>query len=177
MRTCIIIVCAFIGLCACTEERAGYYIGEDAYVQFYYEGGYFFAGRPSSPYVAFQRNYSMGLTETNLSDTLYFRIHIVGNKSDRPRKVKLKAYDPGELTTGFYAAVEGEDYVSFDDPALESYLTIPGDTAYFDIPVIVKYNPEKVGYNMEGYFQLIDSENLIVGDTCLMRARFYYYSY
>ena len=45
MRTCIIIVCAFIGLCACTEERAGYYIGEDAYVQFYYEGGYFFAGR------------------------------------------------------------------------------------------------------------------------------------
>ena len=175
MRTCIIIVCALIGLCACTEERAGYYIGEDAYVQFYYSG-YFFTGRPSSR-MASQQNYSMGLSETNLSDTLYFRIYIVGNESDSPRRVRLKTYVPEESTLGFYTAEEGVDFVSFDDPALESYLTVPGDTAYYDIPVIVKYNPEKVGYNMEGYFQLIDSEDLIVGDTCLTKARFYYYSY
>lgn len=170
MKKYFIIICAIVGFWACTEERAGYYVGEDNWVQFYY------TWPVSQEYIYYQ--YGATLSPTNLYDTVYFRLHIIGRPSDSPRKVRFETYQ-AEMDYDYYVpAISGEDYIAFDDPEMEQHLIVPGDTAYFDVPVILKYNPDHAGSYVQGDFRLVDSEDLIVGDTCLMKGRFqFYHSY
>lgn len=165
-----IIICCILGFIACTEERAEYYEGEDNWVQFYYiwpvEQTYI------SPVFLPYEGYRPMLSSTKRQDTVYFRLHLIGRPSDKPRKVKFETYEAEMEYNYFLPAVPGEDYIAFDDPLMESYLTIPRDSAYVNIPVIVKYNPVKMGNTLQADFRLVDSEDLVVGDSCLMKGRF-----
>ena len=168
-------LCVLIGLVSCVEERAGYYDGTTNWVQFYYlwHTGTVYVSVPYLPY----EGYSPFMSASTLRDTTYFRLHLVGFPSDTPRRVRLEPYN-GELAYDYISRAEpGVDYVAFDDPEMEPHLLVPGDTAYVDIPVIVLHNPEKYGSTLQLDFKLVDSEDLEVGDTCLMRARLTIYQY
>lgn len=165
----ILVIVCFVGCLACTEERAGYYEGEDNWVQFYYTWP---VGNPYISLVYYPyAGYMAMLNSQNTRDTVYFRLHLIGRPSTETRTVKFESYD-GELEYDYLEhAVAGEDYVAFDDPEMLPCLEIPGDSAYINIPVILLYNPSKVGKTLQLDFKLIDSPDLVVGDTCLMRAR------
>ena len=165
----IIVLCCTFWCIACTEERPGYYEGENNWVQFYY------LWPVQNPYIAPvhlpYEGYMPSLNSTKLQDTVYFRLHLIGRKSNQPRKVMFESYET-EMEYSYYEpAVANVNYIAFDDPLMKPYLTIPGDSAYVNIPVIVKYNPAISSGYFQLDFKLIDTEVLVVGDTCLMKGR------
>ena len=139
----IFITLSVLMLMSCTKELPGYYQGGN-YVQFYYsyqviatlDKDYVSSPYPYAPYIS--------LSPTNLSDTVYFRLHITGEVSDQPRRVRLEQYK--DSTNIYYLDPQpGVNYVAFDDPIMQEALTIPGDSAYVNIPIIVKYDPATAG--------------------------------
>ena len=158
----VIAICSILGFLACTEERPGYYKGEDNWVQFYYV--YAFDKTYIAPVYLPYEGYQASVYSGKLRDTVYFRLHLIGQTSDKPRKVAFEPYE-AEMKYDYYTpAVEGENYVAFDDPEMEKVLTIPGDSAYIN-PAVTSYT----SYQLD--FRLVNTEDLVIGDTCFMKGR------
>ena len=110
----VIAICCVLGFLACTEERPGYYKGEDNWVQFYYV--YTFNKTYIAPAYLPYEGYQAYVHSGKLRDTVYYRLHLIGQVSDKPRKVAFEPYET-EMKYDYYTpAVEGENYVAFDDP-------------------------------------------------------------
>ena len=172
----VIAICCVLGFLACTEERPGYYKGEDNWVQFYYV--YTFNKTYIAPAYLPYEGYQAYVHSGKLRDTVYYRLHLIGQVSDKPRKVAFEPYET-EMKYDYYTpAVEGGNYVAFDDPEMEKFLIIPGDSAYINIPVIVKYNPAVTSYTYYQLdFRLVNTEDLVIGDTCFMKGRLEFYQW
>lgn len=168
----IVIVSVFI---SCTTQLPGTYKGGN-YVQFFFDyqvilnlsREYISSPYPYAPYVS--------LSEMNQQDTVYFRLHIAGEVSKEPRHVRLIQYKDTTNTWALYPQA-GVNYIGFDDPIMLEALTIPGDSAYINIPIVVKYDPASAGtyQSFQLDFQLIDSEDLEVGEQFLSKGRFSFY--
>ena len=158
-----VMVCCLLGLAACTVEKPGNYIGEN-YIQFYYGSPVTFdmVTMPVKPL--------SGLNANRLQDTAYFRVQVIGQPSDAPRKVRFEQYvDERDVAD---QAVAGVNYVSFDDPSILKLMVIPGDSAYFNIPVVMLYDKAIAGMNKACVlrFRIVDSEDLILGQAFLSKG-------
>ena len=69
--------------------------------------------------------------------------------------------------SGFTEAVEGVNYVPFDDPEMVKNLVLPADSVQVKIPVIVTYDPSIAGTAKSFVvgLKLIDSGDLRVMGT------------
>lgn len=160
-------------LTSCEKKLPGHYIGGD-YVQFYY--AYQTVLMLDQDYISSPVEWKyVQLSPTNLQDTVYFRLHITGNVSDRARKVNLEQYRDS-TSTGIYPE-PGVNYVAFDDPIMQEALMVPADSAYVNIPIIMKYDPETAGtyQSFQLHFKLVDSEDLQVGEIFLSKASCWFY--
>ena len=163
MRT-LLIVLLLTAFVSCTEEKPGYYVGEN-YVQFYY------ASPVRYDMVTNASRYPSVLSATTPRDTAYFKVQVIGQPSDKPRKVRFVQYYDEEDT--YPSAVAGVNYVPFDDASLQEIMVVPGDTAYAEIPVVVLYDATQPSGPMQTYvlrFKIEDSEDLLLGQEFLSKG-------
>jgi len=158
----IVFVSCILGLTACTEEKPGLYAG-DNYVQFYY------ANPMTFDYISNPLK-SPVINANRLQDTIYFRVQVIGQPSDRARQVSFEQYQ--EEDEGYEQAVPGVNYVPFDDLSLQELMVVPGDTAYANIPVVILYDKTSAGMNkkLKLHFKIIDSEDLRLGQPFLSKG-------
>ena len=82
------------------------------------------------------------------TDTLWYKIDVMGNVSGKERKFALKqsvlsSIDSSSYYTGIATvAVPGVNYVAFDDPRMEEYYVIPPHTSSILVPVILLRDPD-----------------------------------
>ena len=166
MRTLLLflLLAAFV---SCTEEKPGYYAGEN-YVQFYNSAASVRYDVKTNP-----SKYPSTLSASITRDTAYFKVQVIGQPSDKPRKVRFEQYY--DETDTYPQAEPGVNYVPFDDASLQEMMVVPGDTAYAEIPVVVLYDVTLPSGGTTQYrilnFRIVDSEDLILGQKFLSKGR------
>lgn len=137
----IMMCCACFLLGACDKaEVPSVYVGPDG-INFYYdqEGPY-----DADPYPNSSKEGS--LSSSQPTDTLWYKILIMGNVSDKERKFALKQSDLSASDSLYYytglipqvkVAVPGVNYVAFDAPEMEKYYVIPPHSSEILVPVIL----------------------------------------
>ena len=176
----ITILCSVCLWSACTEEVVpSIYTGPDG-INFYYDqvGPY-----DADPYPGGSSVQSGSLSNSSPRDTLWFRILVMGNLSDKERSFSLKqstlsAIDSSSYYTGgVKVAVPGVNYIAFDDPEMQKYYVIPPAVSYVDVPVIMMRDPEAfVGsskFSMQYclHFGIVPTDELKILDPRFYRAK------
>ena len=178
MKKIILMILLGIGLwSACTEEKPGYYRGGSG-LNFYYDqsGPY-----DSNPYFGEGidgRDSMTYVSSTKQRDTLWFRIMVYGEKLTGERFFSLKQSTLSHLDSTSYindsttVAVEGVNFVPFDDPQMQQYCVIHPDSANVYVPIIAIYDPATAGkrQRFKLFFEIVPSENISVFDSRFYRA-------
>lgn len=173
----LMLLCGMSLWCACTEEKPDFYRGNDG-LCFYYDqiGPY-----DSNPYFGEGidgRDSITIVSSKKLRDTLYFRIMVYGQKRTETRSFSLKQSTLSHLDSTSYikgstkVAVEGVNFVSFDDPEMQKYCIIHPDSSSVYVPIIMTYDPNTVGVEQNFYlfFEIVPNEEITVFDPRFYRA-------
>lgn len=176
-KVLLIILCCMGVWCACTEEKPGFYRG-DAGLCFYYDqlGPY-----DSNPYFGEGidgRDSMTVVSSTKLRDTLYFRLMVYGQRSTESRSFSLKQSILSRLDSVSYindttfVAVEGVNFVAFDDPEMQKYCVIHPDSSSVYVPIIMTYDPSTDGEKQQFYlfFEIVPNDDISVFDPRFYRA-------
>ncbi|OKZ16437.1 MAG: hypothetical protein BHV81_13465 [Butyricimonas synergistica] len=178
MKKILMIICfACLLLEACDKaEVPSIYSGPDG-INFYYDqvGPY-----DADPYPDASAKGSVSALKT--TDTLYFRVDILGNLSTEIRKFALKQttefteVDVSDYYVGKEVPVAGVNYIAFDDSEMEKYYEVAPDSSYVVFPVIMKYDPAKAGKKTDFLliFELLPTEELPIMDPRFYRAMLYF---
>ena len=174
----IMICCACFLLGACDQaEVPSIYAGPNG-INFYYdqEGPYDADPYPNS-------NKEGSLSSSQPTDTLWFKILVMGNVSDKERKFSLKqselsASDSLHYYTGLTPQVEvavpGVNYVAFDDPRMEQYYVIPPHTSELLVPVILLRDPNAVfvsfSIKYRLHFEIVPNDEVKILDSRFYRG-------
>ena len=69
-------------------------------------------------------------------------------------------------------AVEGVNFVSFDDPEMQKYYVIHPDSSNVYVPIIMTYDPNTAGerQNFCLYFEIVPNDEISVFDPRFYRA-------
>lgn len=118
------------------------------------------------------------VSSTKLRDTLYFRLMVYGQKSTKDRYFSLKQSTLSHVDSVSYVndstavAVEGINFVAFDDPEMQKYCVIHPDSSSVYIPIIMTYDPNTAGerQNFCLYFEIVPNEEISVFDPRFYRA-------
>jgi len=176
MKRVLLIILCIVGLwCACTEEKPGFYRGGG--------GLCFYPSRTNDSYPYFGdgidgRDSMTIVSSTKLRDTLYFRLMVYGQKSTKDRYFSLKQSVLSHLDSVSYVndstavAVEGVNFVSFDDPEMQKYYVIHPDSSNVYVPIIMTYDPNTAGerQNFCLYFEIVPNDEISVFDPRFYRA-------
>lgn len=136
---------------SCEYERADYWTGGD-HVRFYD------AANPNNlddDYVA-KPTGNTSLNPGNLQSVVTFDLQVMGDPSDKPRKVKMEQYEDEALQGSSLIPVEG---VNFEWP--EDFVIQPGEVQV-QYPVTIKSDPN-APMGLKTYkllFRLVESEDL-----------------
>lgn len=178
MKKIIVMIICGIGLwAACTEEKPGFYRGGTG-LNFYYDqtGPY-----DSNPYFGEGidgRDSMTYVSSTKQRDTLWFRIMVYGETLTEARSFSLRQSTLSHLDSTSYindstfVAVEGVNFVSFDDPEMRQYCVINPDSSNVYVPIIATYDPETAGENQRFYlfFEIVSTPEVSVFDSRFYRA-------
>ena len=157
MKTLLIVLFAGLFVIACTEEKPGFYRG-DNYISFTKAGTRLYAQD-----TIITLNKSVGNETYTWSakriDTTYIRVKVIGNVSREDRPIKFEQY-----TIEGNAAVDAEpgvNYVAFDDPRVKDLMVLPADSVEVNIPIIVLFDPNSAGqyFSRVLNFRLVESED------------------
>lgn len=104
--------------------------------------------------------------------------HGVWGKIDRGTFFSLKQSTLSHLDSTSYindsttVAVEGVNFVPFDDPQMQQYCVIHPDSANVYVPIIALYDPATAGkrQRFKLFFEIVPSENISVFDSRFYRA-------
>ena len=177
MKNVLIMICCACLLGACDKaEVSSIYSGPDG-IHFYYDqAGPFDA----DPYPNSSETGSLSSSEK--IDTLWYKIDIMGNVSEKERKFSLKqsvlsSMDSSSYYTGIATvAVPWVNYVAFDDPRMEEYYVIPPRTSSVLVPVILLYDP-KVDYGSSFsksfclHFEIVPNDEVKILDSRFYRGK------
>ena len=140
------------------------------------------------PYDAdpYPNSYKTGsLSSSQKTDTLWYKILIMGNVSEKERTFSLKqstlsALDSASYYTGLTPQVEvavpGVNYVAFDDPQMEKYYVIPPHTSEILVPVILLFDPN-INYGSsfsKGFclhFEIVPNDEIKILDSRFYRGK------
>ena len=181
MKKILMIICfACLLLEACDKaEVPSIYSGPDG-INFYYD--------QVGPYDAdpYPNSYKTGsLSSSQKTDTLWYKILIMGNVSEKERTFSLKqstlsALDSASYYTGLTpqvkVAVPGVNYVAFDDPRMEKYYVIPPHTSEILVPVILLFDPN-INYGSsfsKGFclhFEIVPNDEIKILDSRFYRGK------
>ena len=178
MKRLVLIVILGIGLwAACTEEKPGYYRGGTG-LNFYYDqiGPY-----DSNPYFGEGidgRDSMTYVSSAKQRDTLWFRIMVYGEKLTEERGFSLRQSVLSHLDSTSYindsttVAVEGVNFVPFEDPEMQKYCVIHPDSSSVYVPIIATYDPATAGkrQRFKLYFEIVPSEDVSIFDSRFYRA-------
>lgn len=162
----LILGCVF-GAIACSHEKPDFYKG-GSYVQFWRE----IPGADSGTIVS-PTNYPW-INSSREYDTAWFRIQAVGIPSSKDRQIKFEQYDQEEEY--YIQAVAGVNYVPFDDPELQKYMVIPGDSTEVLVPVVIKYDPN-TSASLSLHLRLVPTADFELGQPGLTRGRLTFSNY
>ena len=172
MKRVLLIVLYTMGVwCACTEEKPDFYRGGDGLCFYYDQTGPY----DSNPYFGEGidgRDSMTIVSSTKLRDTLYFRLMVYGQKSTKDRYFSLKQSTLSHMDSVNYVndstavAVEGVNFVAFDDPEMQKYCVIHPDSSSVYIPIIMTYDPNTAGerQNFCLYFEIVPNDEISVFD-------------
>lgn len=180
MKNILMICCVCLLLEACDKaEVPSVYSGPDG-INFYYdqEGSY-----DADPYPISSKTGS--LSSSQKTDTLWYKILVMGNISEQERTFSLKqstlsaedsTYYYTGLTPQVEVAVPGVNYVAFDDPQMEKYYVIPPHTSEILVPVILLFNPD-VDYGSSFskefclHFEIVPNDEVKIFDSRFYRGK------
>lgn len=189
MKKILMMICfACLLLEACDKaEVPSTYSGPDG-INFYYDqvGPY-----DADPYPNSDKTGS--LSSSRQTDTLWYKILVMGNICEKERTFSLKqstlsALDSASYYTGLTpqvkVAVPGVNYVSFDDPQMKKYCVIPPHTSEILVPVILLYDPNAEfgsawGLSFRLHFEIVPNDDVKILDSRFYRgtAKFTQYSW
>lgn len=164
---------------ACSEEKVGVYSLTDDYIYMpYFQDIYGTMTALDSAYMFYNKT-ALNVSSTQKRDTFYFRVLVAGLAKDIDRKIKIAPYTCE--VSGKEEAVEGVNYIAFDDPEMEKNLVVSADSLGVNVPIIVTYDPAIAGKSKSFIvaFKLIESEdfrvlgvnsNLTAGNTARLHA-------
>lgn len=167
MRALLMILLTGLFFVACTEEKPGYYEG-DNYICFTKQGTRLYAqdtiinlgsksvGNETYPY------------SSKRIDTVYIRVRVIGDISKAARPVKFEQYTI-EGTTAV-DAVPGVNYVAFDDSRVKDLMVVPADSVEVNIPIIVLFDQNSAGQ----YFSRVLNFRLKETDNFELASKTYY---
>ena len=178
MKKIVLIILLGIGLwCACTEEKPGYYRGGTG-LNFYYDqiGPY-----DSNPYFGEGidgRDSMTYVSSTKQRDTLWFRIMVYGQQRTEEQTFSLRQSTLSHtdsvayINDSTFVAVEGVNFVAFDDPEMQQYCVIHPDSSSVYVPIIATYDPETAGTYQRFYlfFEIVSTPEVSVFDSRFYRA-------
>ena len=189
MKKILMMICfACLLLEACDKaEVPSTYSGPDG-INFYYDqvGPY-----DADPYPNSDKTGS--LSSSRQTDTLWYKILVMGNICEKERTFSLKqstlsALDSASYYTGLTpqvkVAVPGVNYVSFDDPQMKKYCVIPPHTSEILVPVILMYDPHAefgsaFSLKFRLHFEIVPNDDVKILDSRFYRgaAQFTQYSW
>ena len=176
MKRIVVIILCCLGMYACSEKKPGFYTGDDGVI-FYLSNT---ENYDADPYPDASAKGSVSALKT--TDTLYFRVDILGNLSTEIRKFALKQttefteVDVSDYYVGKEVPVAGVNYIAFDESEMEKYYEVAPDSSYVVFPVIMKYDPAKAGKKTDFLliFELLPTEELPIMDPRFYRAMLYF---
>lgn len=163
----LLIIGCVVGVISCSHEKPEFYKG-GSYVQFWRENPDGSSGSVVSPI-----NYPW-INSSRTYDTAWFRVQAVGILSSKDRKIRIEQYDQEEEY--YIQAIAGVHYIPFDDPELQKYMVIPGDSTEVLIPVVLKYDPN-TSNSMSLHLRLVPTEDFELGQAGWTRGRYSYSNY
>ena len=167
MKKLFIVLEVGLMLAACTREEVDVFSLEDNYIYFPYDNGTTLATSmvPGDSIYYFYNKSSLTVKSAQQRDTFYFEVRAAGLAKSVDRQIKIVPWSCE--VSGFTEAVEGVNYVPFDDPEMVKNLVLPADSVQVKIPVIVTYDPSIAGTAKSFIvgLKLIDSGDLRVMGT------------
>ena len=169
MKKLFIVLVVGLMWAACTREEVDVFSLEDNYIYFSYDNGTTLATSmvPDDSTYYFYNKSSLTVKSTQQRDTFYFEVRAAGLAKSVDRQIKIAPWSCE--VSGFTEAVEGVNYVPFDDPEMVENLVLPADSVRVKIPVIVTYDPSIAGTAKSFIvgLKLVDSGDLKVMGTNL----------
>lgn len=179
MKKILMILCCACLFGACDKaEVPSIYSGPDG-INFYYDqvGPYDADPYPNS-------NKTGTLSSSQKTDTLWYKILVMGNLSEKERRFSLKQSALSALdSTSYYTgvtpqvkvAVPGVNYVAFDDPQMAKYYVIPPHTSEILVPVILMYDPNAEfgaswSINFRLHFEIVTNDEVKILDSRFYRG-------
>ena len=179
MKKILIILCLVGIWSACTYQKPGFYEGPEGGLAFYNPGN---GTNDSYPYVGDGvngRNYMTEVSSAKQRDTLWFRIMIYGQIATENRYFSLKQSDISYVDSLYVyrdkdavEAVEGVNFVAFDDPEMQQYYVVPPDSSSVYVPIIATYDPNTAGQYqyMFLYFEIVADDDFPIFNDRFYRA-------
>lgn len=172
------IVCG-IGLwTACTEEKPGFYRGGTG-LNFYWMGTGTYDSKPYFGEGIDGRDSMTVVSSQKERDTLWFRIMVYGDQIEEERSFSLRQSELSHADSlyvltdlGASIAVEGVNFVPFDDPEMQQYCVVHPDSSSVYVPIFMTYDPDTAGeyQYMFLYFEIVPSEDISVFNSRFYRA-------
>lgn len=177
MKRILIILCLIGFWSACTYQKPGFYEGPDGLCFYYDQVGPY----DSNPYFGEGidgRDSMTVVSSVKERDTLWFRIMIYGQQATEERFFSLKQSTLSYLDSTAYLndstflAVEGVNFVAFDDPEMQQYYRVDPDSSSVYVPIIMTYDPNTAGTYQHFYlfFEIVPTEDFVVFDPRFYRA-------
>ena len=136
----------------CKEQRPGYFEGSD-YIRFYTTG----SNSTSGDYTASPSVSPPSISMVNPEATYLFKLQVVGDVVDRPRRFFIETYEDETQTQA--VPVTGVNYVPFDDERIVQELVVPANANTVEFPVIVKFDFDTHGNsNFRLAFRLVEKD-------------------